>query len=218
MIKIYADHRESRSPVFKILDTMGADLKVAELMVGDFILSDRIGVERKTAPDALSSFIGEEKGKIMRQCYDLARAYQRPILFLECDLPDLFSRNIHPGAIWGLLRSIIWKKCAIEFTYNAEGTAKRLYELAKQEQDGNKKDFSPHGSKTKRTNKEQIEYTTSSIPALGPGVSKNLLHKFGTIQAIANAETTELETVKLIGEKTANEVFQFFRRDWNKER
>ena len=218
MVTIFADHRESRSSVFRALDLMGADLRIQELEVGDFILSDDVGIERKTGEDALESFIGSaEKGKIFRQCLDLVRAYRKPLLILECDLSDLFVRNIHPGCVWGMLRSIIWNGCPIEFTYTAEGTAKRLYELAKTEQEGSKKSFSPHGNKKKRTPSEQLVFSVSSLPDIGNNTSLHLLEHFKTVQGIVNAEPEQLEEVKLVGAETAKKIHGFFRREFRKE-
>lgn len=217
MIVIYADHRESRSPVFKALDLMKVDLRIREVEVGDFIVSDDVGIERKTGEDALNSFIGEEKGKIFRQCQDLVRSYRKPLLMLECDLSDLFVRNINPASIWGMLRSIIWNGCPVEFTYNAEGTARRLYELAKIEQEGNTKEFSPHGSKTKRTPSEELVYTISSINGVGPNMAINLLDHHKSIKNIVNADGAALAETKLVGKPTALRLIEYFEREFKKE-
>jgi Fanconi anemia group M protein len=212
---IYVDSHELRSPVARLLDLKGVNIIIRTIEVGDYILSENCGCERKTAEDALSSFIGEEKGKIFRQCYDLVNAYSHPILIMECDLSDLFIRNIHPSAIWGMLRSIIWGGCAITFTYNAEGTANKLYELAKLEQEGNNKEFSPHGSKTKRTKHEQLEYIISSIPDIGPATTKNLLCHFGNIESICRAGIDELMCVDGIGTATAEKIRGIITQNYN---
>jgi ERCC4-type nuclease len=216
--KIICDSRELHSSVLKELDKLGVYIQIETLPVADYILSENCGCERKTAEDALSSFIGEEKGKIFRQCHDLVNAYSHPILIMECDLSDLFIRNIHPGAIWGMLRSIIWGGCAIAFTYNAEGTANKLYELAKIEQEGNNKEFSPHGSKTKRTKHEQLEYIISAIPDVGPATAKKLLCHFGTIEAIARAGVDELMCVDGIGTATAEKIRNLLTQNYNQAR
>ncbi|MEA3254774.1 MAG: helicase-related protein, partial [Candidatus Altiarchaeota archaeon] len=55
-IKIFVDVREKNSKVLKILCEK-ADIDMRQLDVGDFILSDRVCVERKTVEDFLSSII-----------------------------------------------------------------------------------------------------------------------------------------------------------------
>lgn len=206
--RIIVDSRELNSGVVKELDRINADVDIQTLEIGDYLCSNRVAIERKTAEDALNSFIGDEKGKIFRQCKDLADSYRRPLLMLECDLNDLFVRNIHPGAIWGMLRSIIWNGCPIEFTYTAEGTAKRLYELAAAEQIGNKKAFSPHGSKTKRTLSEQKLYIVSAVPDVGPVVAKALLEHFGSVKRVFTAEKEELIQVPKVGDVTADKIIE----------
>lgn len=220
MIKIFADNRESRSTVFKALDRLGADLNICELDVGDFILSERVGVERKTAEDALSSFIGEESGKIFRQCRDLALAYSRPILMLECDLPELFSRNINQGSIWGMLRSILWNGCAIEFTHTSEGTARRLFELADQEQNGKDSNFQPHGKRSHLSKNDQLIYTLSSLTNcnIGTDTARILLERFGSIEKVATSGIGELDDVPGIGKPTAEKIREFMTRQYNGEK
>ncbi|MDI6737273.1 MAG: helicase-related protein [Nanoarchaeota archaeon] len=47
-LKIFADTREQHSGVAKELVSKGVSVKMQKLMVGDFILSERVGVERKS--------------------------------------------------------------------------------------------------------------------------------------------------------------------------
>jgi len=213
---IIIDKRELSSGVPKALEKLGADITFSVLEVGDYICSNRIAIERKTSEDALDSFIGDEKGKIFKQCKDLADSYRRPLLMMECDLSDLFVRNIHPGAIWGMLRSIIWNGCPIEFTYTAEGTAKRLYELAESEQTGSTKAFSPHGSKTKRTLSEQKLYIISAVPEVGPVTAKALLKHFRSIKRVINASPEELQEVSGIGEVIAESISKLVTEEYEK--
>jgi hypothetical protein len=48
MPEIVIDHREMRSPVAKILERLGVKLTFRTLLVGDYVVSDRIAFERKT--------------------------------------------------------------------------------------------------------------------------------------------------------------------------
>lgn len=205
-ITIICDKRELNSGVIKALQDLGAETDLQTLEVGDYIISNRAGIERKTAEDGIGSLVGEERGKIFRQCKDLAESYQRPLLLFECDLSDLFIRNIHPAAIWGMLRSIIWNGCPIEFTYTAMGTAKRLYELAQAEQNGTRKVFQPHGMKTKRNPQEQKEYLVSAIPDVGTATARDLLTYFGSVEAVMTASKENLMAVDGVGAKTADRI------------
>lgn len=205
-VRVVCDQREGRSGVIKALEKFDAEIILQVLDVGDYILSDRVGVERKTDKDAIGSLIGEEPGKIFRQCKDLAENYDCPLLLLECDISDLFVRNVHPAAIWGMLRSILWNGCPLEFTHNAEGTAKKLYELAKAEQTDEKRPLQVHGRKRKPTMAQQQEAVVSSILDVGTATAQGLLRHFGSVQAVFNASAEELDAVPDVGHITAEKI------------
>ncbi len=205
-VRIVVDKRELNSGVIKALEKFDVDIILQTLEVGDYVCSDRVAVERKTDSDAISSLIGIDHGKIFRQCKDLVNSYQRPLLLMECDISDLFVRNIHPAAIWGMLRSIMWNGCPIEFTYNAEGTAKKLIELAKAEQQGESKPFQVHGCKRKTTPSETMESIISSIPDVGTATARDLLKHFGSIEKVMTASLEQLDEVPGIGTTTALKI------------
>lgn len=209
-IKIFVDNREMNSGVIRALEKYpDCEIILKNLEVGDYIVSDRVGVERKTAEDFLESMIGQEKGKLLRQCYDLAHSYQRPLLLMECNgVEDLFIRNIYPAAVWAFIRSIIWSGCAVEFSGDSVGTARMLYERARKEQLGNPAEFSPHSQKSKRSPNEAKIYTLSSIPGIGTKTAKDLLEAFGSIQAVINASENDLMEIDGIGAKTAIAIRQ----------
>ncbi|HEC72343.1 MAG TPA: DEAD/DEAH box helicase, partial [Thermoplasmatales archaeon] len=76
-IKIIVDHREYHSNVAKKLVSKDVEVEPRQLDVGDYILSSRIGVERKNVDDYLNSLID---GKLFKQIQQLRDAYSRPIL------------------------------------------------------------------------------------------------------------------------------------------
>ena len=66
----------------KLLESMGLEVTLRNLEVGDYVISERVAVERKTASDFISSIIDPQRN-LFRQMADLARTYDRPILILE---------------------------------------------------------------------------------------------------------------------------------------
>ena len=72
-IKIIVDHREYRSNVVRNLAVKGTSVEPQQLDVGDYVLSSRIGVERKNVDDFLDSLIS---GKLFVQMRKLREAYQ----------------------------------------------------------------------------------------------------------------------------------------------
>lgn len=204
-IRVYVDNRETRSPVVRALEERGTVLMMTSLEVGDYVVSDRVGIERKTAEDFVSSLIDHNRD-LFRQVADLKSAYECPILIIEGD--GLYTaRRIHPNAIRGSLASI-----AVDFgipiltTRDAEETAAIIGIVARREQEDQGRDVHPHGGKTRLTLPEQQEYLVSAIPGVGPVVTRNLLLHFGTVERIMTAEESELMSVELVGKKTAQKI------------
>jgi Fanconi anemia group M protein len=204
-LKIVIDHRETKGGVAKVLDRLGLELSFAALEIGDYVVSDRMAVERKRTDDFASSLI-DGKRNLFAQLSDLSRVYEKPVLIVEGD--DLFTcRRLNPNAIYGSLVSIaIDFGVSILYSRDEEETAAILKILAKREQIENRHEVNPHGKKSASTLAEQQEYLISSISNIGPKASRNLLLHFGSVEAIMRADAEELRKVKLIGPKTAARI------------
>ena len=204
-LKIVVDHRETKSGVAKSLDRLGMELSFMALEIGDYVVSDRLAVERKRTDDFASSLI-DGKRNLFAQLSDLSRVYEKPVLIIEGE--DLFtSRQINPNAIYGSLVSIaIDFGVSILYSRDEEETASILKILAKREQVENRREINPHGKKSASTLAEQQEYLISSISNIGPKAAKNLLSYFGSVEAVMRADIEELKKVKQIGPKTAARI------------
>lgn len=211
---IYADSRELRSGVIKELSHLNCEYDIRVLEVADYILSEKVAVERKATEDFLKSFI--EDRKLFDQIRDLVSSYERPLMIIEGVPEELFTlRMINPDAVWGILETItVSFRCPILFTLNPKETATRLYSIAFKEQNKDKKPFHPHGSRHKRTPDEQLEYTLTSLPDMGVVTAKSLLSHFGTLQNVVMAPAVELQEVSHVGEKTSAGIYEFFRRGY----
>lgn len=196
--QVYVDPREK--DMGKLLEALGAEITMKVLEVGDYVVSDRVAVERKTAQDFVASLI-DPKRNLFRQIADLTRSYDRPVLILEGR--DFYTRQINPNAVRGAMASI-----AVDYgvpiipTEDQKETAAVIAMLARREQKVGH-ELKVHGHKTARTLKEQQEYLISSIPSVGPAVARNLLKHFGTIERIMTASEEELQQVELVGPKIA---------------
>ena len=199
--RIYVDPRERG--MAKLLEARGMEVTLRNLDVGDYVVSDRVAIERKTASDFVASIIDPERN-LFRQIGDLSRSYDRPILILEGR--DLYTRQVNPNSIRGALVTV-----AVEYgvpiipTEDQDETASVIALLANREQ---KEGHEPklHGHKTARTLKEQQEYLISAIPSVGPRVARNLLKHFGSIERIMTASQEELQEVEMVGPKIAERI------------
>ncbi len=203
-LEIYADVRESRSGIVKRLSE-SARVVVKQLDVADYVLSDRVGVERKTVDDFLESMVNKNRD-LFGQLIELRKAYSKPLLIIEGS--GLYTRRrIHPNAIRGAIVSVILDfNIPIIFTENEDETADVLISIARREQEDRQREIALHSGKTSRTLKEEQEYIVSAISGVGPVIAKNLLRHFQTIENIVNASKEELEKVEKVGPKIAERI------------
>jgi len=202
---VYADYREARSGVSDALEEMGVSVAMQRLEIGDYVPSDRVGIERKTTADFLTSLI-DRRRELFGQIADLARTFERPLLIIEGH--DLYGqRQIHPNAVRGALATI-----AIDFgvpiimSGDDNETAAMIAAIARREQQDNKREVALHGTRSAMMLPEQQEYVVSAISNIGHVVARNLLKHFGTVAAVMSASREELMTVELVGPKTADRI------------
>ncbi len=203
-VRVFVDQREIRSHVAHALEKLGIDVTLTTLEVGDYVVSDRVGIERKTAEDFLATFL--DGRDLFSQVSDLVRAYERPLMIIEGE--GLYTtRQVHPNSIRGVLAAItIDFKVPIIFSRDEEDTAALISIIAKREQIDSKREINLHGKKSAATLKEQQEYLVSAISEIGPAVARNLLRHFGSVERVMTASREELMKVELVGPKTADRI------------
>jgi len=205
-VEIVVDQRELDSTIARDLSQRdGVRTELETLAVGDYVLSDRVAVERKSVSDFLATLTGSDRS-MFEQVGDAAQHYARPVVILEGE--NLYGRrNVHPNAIRGALSSL-----AIDFgasilqTRDENDTAELLYTIARREQEQDDRQVSVHGEKGKRTRTEQQEYVVGSIAEVGPVTARALLSHFGSVEAVMTADEDELLAVEGVGTVTAGRI------------
>jgi len=205
-IEIVADQRELDSHIARELSRReGVEVRLETLAVGDYVLSDRVAVERKSVADFLDSLFGGERS-VFEQVGDLSRHYARPVVIVEGE--GLYEeRNVHPNAIRGALASL-----AVDFgasvlrSRDREDTTELLSVIAKREQEESDREVRVHGEKGAKTLAEQQEYVVGSIADIGPVTARALLEQFGSVEAVLTASEEELMETDGVGEVTAERI------------
>ena len=205
-VEIVVDQRELDSTIARDLSKReGIETRLETLEVGDYVLSDRVVVERKTVADFLDTLTGGDRS-LFEQVGDDARHYARPVLVIEGE--DLYGeRSVHPKAIHGALASLAVDFGASILRTSDEGeTADLLEVIAGREQEEDDREVSVHGEKQSKTLTEQQEYVVASIAEVGPVTARSLLAEFGSVEAVMTADEDELQGADGVGAVTAERV------------
>jgi Fanconi anemia group M protein len=214
-VEVVIDQRELETTIARNLSTReGVTTRLETLAVGDYVLSDRVAVERKSVADFLDTLVGGDRS-LFEQVGDLARAYARPVVIVEGD--DLYGeRNVEPNAIRGALASLsVDFGASVLRTTDPAGTRELLATVADREQTDNDRAVSAHGEKADKTLAEQQEYVVSSIADVGPVTARALLAEFGTVEAVMTAREDDLREVDGVGEVTADRIREVVGSDYH---
>lgn len=210
---IYVDNRELQSDIAKELILRGVDVKPVNLEIGDYVLSDEVVVERKTAEDFAKSIIDK---RIFNQIINMRDSYPKPILLIEG--PSLYTPVINPEAIRGALASII-----VDFNIpvinvkDAAEAASLLISIAKREQIERKRQPTIKSGKRPVTLREQQETVVASLPNVDLTLARRLLKRFKSVINVFNASKEELMKVEGIGEKISSKIREVLDSEYKDE-
>jgi len=213
-VKIVVDHREIPSGVVHKLEQLGVEIEARQLSVGDFILSDRVGVERKSVPDFLQSIVDK---RLLDQAERLSETFELPVLILEGE--GLYSwRAIHPNAIRGALAALVVDfNIPILPTRDGEGTALVLAAIARREQVEQVREVAIRGEPKGLTLSEQQRFVVEGLPGVSAVLAKRLLEHFGTVERVMGASVEELRQVQGIGKEKAKRIRQVLDTKYEKK-
>ncbi len=211
-ISIVVDNREFMSNVVRELSRIGAlEIVPEQLQIGDYVLSSRVCIERKTVKDFLTSLAD---GKLFDQAKKLVNNYEKPLIILEGE--GLYSETgIHPDAVRGALASL-----TIDFgipilnTRNYLDTSKLLILIAKREQLEKEKKITIRKDKRTTSLKEIQEFFISGLPGINITLAKRILGEFSTIENFINTDKEKLKEIKGIGETTAEKIKKIVKSEY----
>lgn len=218
---IYVDTREKKSKIVQTLDrTNGILVKLDTLDTADYVVSERVGIERKTLDDFVNS-ITESERDILTQIKELSNAYSRPVLLVEggTGVEDLYGRaQVSEEAIRSMLQTIaIDFNVKLLFTHSVTETVAQLQTLARREQEENNKKVNPHGVKDTESLPSKQEYVISSIPDIGPVTAQKLLTEFESPLEVVTASVSELESIDGIGPSKAETIHTVMTSEYKSE-
>ena len=192
------DKRERNQELLDALVARQLDIVLETLDTGDYIISDRVGIERKSVGDLEGSIIN---GRLFDQVDRLKESYEKAILIIEGDSGEF---RLHSNVILGTVMSLyIDHGIQSIFSNDPEESAEIIYRLASHEQEGSKREPSVKGGRRARSTSDFQRMVIGNLPGIGPKLATALLRHFGSIRGIANAKPEELMEVEKIGDKKA---------------
>ncbi|NVM46489.1 MAG: DEAD/DEAH box helicase family protein [Candidatus Lokiarchaeota archaeon] len=205
--KIVCDNRETASAVVRALSLMGVSIELKQLPVADYILSGRVGIERKSAKDFNDSV---KDGRLFNELFELKNNFVRPILILEGD--PFLNSNINQNALYGAITSLILNLgITVYKTKDPADSAMFIYQLAKKEQSDSKMELKLRFDKKPIEISSLLEYIVAGIPGINALRAKNLLSELKSLQEIFNADIGDLMKVENVGKKIAQEIYKLSR-------
>ena len=200
------DHREAISGVPGVLAELGVPVAPGRLAAGDYVLSDRVVVERKTGADLAASI---KDRRLFEQIERLIDAYPAVVLVVEGD-----PVHISEASWMGALSRVLLAGVAILGTVDPEDTAHWLSRIYRIEGKG---PSAPRGLPRVRRPTDDLASTAQDVLTCLPGIStvgaRRLLDHFGSLAAVFAADEAALRGVQGIGPVRAASLARLFGHD-----
>jgi len=209
-VLIFVDTREVNSGIVDYFGQYDCDIQKKMLTYGDFLVSDRVCIEKKLVKDFVQSITDK---RLFQQLKQMKDNFERPILIIEGE-ESLYGR-LQPNVIRGALSAIaIDLAIPIIWTRDVADTAGIVYWIARREQILEKRNIVLRNKKVPETTEGQQEYLVSSLPDVSIIRAKALLKHFKSPQNIFNASVKELQEVKGIGKKITQKIKKVIEKEY----
>ena len=209
-VVVVADHREFSSAVVRELSKLGVIVRPETLVAGDYVLSDRVAVERKEASDLARSIAD---GRLFPQAKALRDAYSAPLVIIEGE--GLLAPGFTADSLYGALAALITGfHVSVFTTKDPADTARLLAAIARREQLGEKREVRVRADKAAMSDDERLRFLVEGLPGVSAVLSRRLLEHFGTVKAIADARVEELMEVEGIGPTIAAAIHNIVRTQY----
>ena len=201
-LRIIVDERERKSGIPDLLKSIGMNIEMKTLPIGDYIVAPETIVERKSIRDLMASVFD---GRLFDQCTRLKEHFEHPIVLMEGNVDEIEEITENPMIFYGALSTVVLDfNIPVIPTPSAAHTAKLLVSMC------SRKDApqGPYLKKIKKSSdlgKQQLS-VLCSLPGVGDKFAVRLLTKFGTPLKVFGATTAELAKVEGLGEARAKKI------------
>ena len=201
--RIVVDERERRSGIPDFLRQAGAIIDFAQLKVGDYVVSPKTAIERKTIQDLLNSIYD---GRLFVQCSQLNEHYAKPVLIVEGNIVDLMDipEEQEEENENGELRDLKEEKLASEDVEVGEETEQQ-YEVQRQRNAVLDKDVIDNNFHSKNTDQHRrVKALVEKIPLILDALTRVALEFRIPIIHTPSAEYTSQLLVIMVNRSLQN--------------
>ncbi len=195
-VRILVDRREQSGALYRAL-TVRDDvaLSIGTLDAGDYLVEDRVTIERKTVNDFRGT-LGD--GRLFRQAAFLKANAPRPLFLIEGAGLSHVAASMYQGVRGALVSlSVMWY-LPVLWALSADEGADILVTIGRQWfADNREKWLGP--PRAPRRQMSPAQSMLCCIEGLGPRAANDLLNHFGSMRAIAQATSRDLVQVHGIG-------------------
>ena len=198
-LRIVVDEREKKSGIPALLKSVGMNMEIKTLAVGDYIVAPETVVERKSIHDFVSSIFD---GRLFDQCSRLKEHFQHPVLLMEGNVDEVDDVTDNPLVFYGAVSSVV-----LDFgipvipTPSAAHTAKLLVSMCARKEQAR----GPFLKKIKKSGDQQRQQLSvlCSLPGIGEKLAVRMLERFGTPLDALSATAADLAKVEGLGKSRA---------------
>lgn len=176
---VLVDHRERNSAIPDALASVGLDVRLTDLPVGDYVLGPGLAVERK-GPQDLGASIRD--GRIFEQAVRLQSAFTQAVLLVEGE-PQGIAEDAWRGAVCRLIEDGF----TVLHSLDAEDSAAWIVRLAKRARRAGPTTPTYGPRRAPRHPSAQAEAMLSIVPGISSTMARSLLASYGSLAAVAAA-------------------------------
>jgi len=220
---IYVDPHEKNRQILYLLDNLHLDWQFLRKKneVGDYFIGDIVIELKSNIGDLISSI---EDGRANNQVFNLSASCENSYFVILGDLRTY--RNEHHFKIEPLIAQL----ASLSMRRSSEGKQGHVnvlmlyseYEFVLwlkhiQKRAFDKTPREPIAPKLTSITKDpyySIPFLIQQTPDAGETLTRSLLTRFGSIEALVNATPEELAEVRKIAKKKAQKIYDFYRIDW----
>lgn len=201
-LRIIVDERERKSGIPELLKSVGLNLEMKTLPIGDYIVAPETVVERKSIRDLISSVFD---GRLLDQCSRLKEHFQYPVVLMEGNVDEIEEITENPLIFYGAISTVVLDfKIPVIPTPSATHTAKLLVSMCSRK-DTPKGPYLKKIKKSSDLERQQLS-VLCSLPGVGEKFAVRMLEKFGTPLKVFTATTSELAKVEGLGDARAKKI------------